>query len=155
MACLGIGQLLHKPKLSLPHRLKFATIHFMALIAKHNDSSFGIGDTVRVLSKIQEGEKTRTQIFQGTVIAIRGEGDNKMFTVRRLGSGGIGIERIFPLSSPLIERVEVAAKGHVRRAKLYYLRQKPPSEVAALTRRKVKKQKAPTKKIIRRKKKKK
>ena len=117
----------------------------MALSAKHNEVDFHIGDTVRVHQKIQEGEKSRTQVFQGTVIAIRGERDNKMFTVRRLGVTGIGIERIFPLASPLIEKVEVASKGHVKRAKLYYLRQKPPSEIAALTVRKQSKSKSKSK----------
>lgn len=117
----------------------------MALAAKHNETEFHIGDTVRVHQKIQEGEKSRTQVFQGTVIAIRGEGVNKMFTVRRLGVTGIGIERIFPLASPLIEKIDVVAKGHVKRAKLYYLRQKPPSEVAALTRRKQSKSKTKSK----------
>ena len=124
----------------------------MALSAKHNEVDFHIGDTVRVHQKIQEGDsprgeagKSRTQIFQGTVIAIRGERDNKMFTVRRLGVTGVGIERIFPLALPLIEKVEVAAIGHVKRAKLYYLRQKPPSEIAALTVKKQSKSKSKSK----------
>ncbi len=138
----------------------------MALTATHTNIIFSVGDTVRVHQKIREGDlsagkagKTRTQVFQGTVIAIRGEGDNKMFTVRRLGVGGMGIERIFPLSSPLIEKVEVAAKGYVRRAKLYYLREKPPSETAGLTTRKmrkqqtVKKKKSPVRKLSKSKKK--
>lgn len=106
----------------------------MALIAVHDGGTFHIGDIVRVHQKIQEEGKTRTQIFEGMVIAIRGEGGNKSFTVRRIGTGGIGIERIFPLYSPLIERVEVKAKGAVRRAKLYYLREKTSHEVAEITR---------------------
>lgn len=105
----------------------------MALAAVHNDHEFRVGDRVKVHQKIREDEKTRTQIFDGLVIAIRGEGQGKTFTVRRLGSAGIGIERIFPLVSPLIEKVEVVARGTVRRAKLYYLRRKTAKEVAEVT----------------------
>lgn len=112
----------------------------MALTATHGESEFRTGDTVRVYQRIQEDEKTRTQVFEGTLIAIkRGDGDTT-FTVRRLGAGGIGIERIFPLGSPLIEKVEVAAKAAVRRAKLYYLRKKSAREVAELTKRRARKQ---------------
>ncbi|MAG59693.1 hypothetical protein CMO96_02810, partial [Candidatus Woesebacteria bacterium] len=95
----------------------------MALMAIHNEKEFRVGDTVQVHQKIQEdassdskANKKRTQEFQGTVIGINGKEGNKMFTVRRLGSTGIGIERIFPLYSPLIERVEVVARGFVRRS---------------------------------------
>lgn len=108
----------------------------MALVATHNDKEFRIGDTVRVYQKIQEDSKTRTQIFEGTVIAIRGMGINKMFTVRRLGAGGVAIERIFPLASPFVEQVEVKAAGSIRRAKLYYIREKSAREVADITKRK-------------------
>jgi large subunit ribosomal protein L19 len=81
------------------------------------------GDIVKVHQKIQEGEKTRIQIFEGVVLAIKGRGENKMFTVRKL-VGDIAVERIFPIGSPSIEKVEVKAhsKTTVRRAKLYYLR---------------------------------
>lgn len=106
----------------------------MALVAVHGGGTFHIGDIVRVHQKIQEEGKARTQVFEGMVIAIRGERENKSFTVRRIGAGGIGIERIFPLYSPLIERVEVKAEGSVRRAKLYYLRGKTSHEVAEITR---------------------
>lgn len=106
----------------------------MALVAVHGGGTFHIGDIIRVHQKIQEEGKIRVQIFEGMVIAIRGEGENKSFTVRRMGIGGIGIERIFPLYSPLIERVEVKAEGSVRRAKLYYLREKTRHEVAEVTR---------------------
>jgi large subunit ribosomal protein L19 len=83
------------------------------------------GDVVKVSQKIQEGEKTRIQIFEGVVLAIKGRGENKMFTVRKL-VGDIAVERIFPVGSPSIEKVEVKAhsKNPVRRAKLYYLRDK-------------------------------
>lgn len=82
---------------------------------------FRAGDTVRVHCKIREGDKERIQIFEGVVIARRGCGREETFTVRKI-SYGVGVERIFPLHSPLIERIEVAQKAKVRRAKLYYLR---------------------------------
>lgn len=109
----------------------------MALSVIHNGGQFSVGDLVRVHQKIQEDQKIRTQIFEGTVIALRGMGQNKSFTVRRIGSGGIGVERIFPLFSPLIEKVEVKAKGRVRRSKLYYLRTKTASELAEITKKKM------------------
>ncbi len=79
------------------------------------------GDTVKVNAKIVEGEKERTQLFQGVVIKVRRGGAGASFTVRRVAYG-IGVERTFPLYSPLVERVEVVRQGKVRRAKLYYLR---------------------------------
>ena len=84
---------------------------------------FGPGDTVRVNFKIREGNKTRVQPFEGVVIAIRRRGLGSTFTVRRI-SFGYGVERIFPFHSPLIEGVQVLRRGRVRRAKLYYLRQR-------------------------------
>jgi large subunit ribosomal protein L19 len=80
------------------------------------------GDTVRVHVRVIEGEKERTQIFEGIVIRKRGEGGRASFTVRRI-SYGVGVERTFPLHSPRIERVEMVRRGYVRRSKLYYLRQ--------------------------------
>ena len=82
------------------------------------------GDVVKVYQKIQEGEKTRTQIFEGVVLSIKGRSENKMFTVRKL-VGDIAVERIFPIGSPSIEKVDIKAhsKDKVRRAKLYYLRE--------------------------------
>lgn len=82
------------------------------------------GDTVKVHQLIKEGDKERTQIFQGVVIAIKGTQENKTFTVRRIASGGIGVERIWPVVSPWITQVEVVKKGNVRRAKLFYLRKR-------------------------------
>lgn len=81
------------------------------------------GDTVRVHQKIKEDEKTRVQIFEGTVLGIRGRGENKTFTVRKV-VGGIAVERIWPLNSPNIDKVAVKAhsKKKIRRAKLTYLR---------------------------------
>ncbi|HOD01448.1 MAG TPA: 50S ribosomal protein L19 [bacterium] len=83
---------------------------------------FRVGDTVRVNYKIIEGDKIRTQPYQGIVIAMKGAGISKTFTVRKIGADGIGVERIFPLHSPNIEKIKVVKKGKVRRAKLYYLR---------------------------------
>ena len=80
------------------------------------------GDSVRVSVKVKEGEKIRIQVFEGNVIAVRGSGESKTFTVRKIGTGGIGVERIWPLNSPHIQKVEIKSKNKVRRAKLYYLR---------------------------------
>jgi len=88
---------------------------------KKDRDGFGPGDTVRVHVKVIEGEKERTQIFEGLVIRRRGEGGRASFTVRRV-SYGVGVERTFPLHSPRIERIEVVRRGRVRRSKLYYLR---------------------------------
>jgi large subunit ribosomal protein L19 len=82
---------------------------------------FKIGDTVDVHQRILEGQKERVQIFQGVVIARKGEGMREMFTVRRIVQGE-GVERVFPLHSPKIAKIEVKRTGEVRRAKLYYLR---------------------------------
>ena len=83
--------------------------------------SFSIGDTVKVGVSIREGKTERVQMFEGTVIAIKGSGISKTFTVRRV-SYGVGVERVFPLHSANVDSVEVIRKGKVRRAKLYYLR---------------------------------
>ncbi len=80
-----------------------------------------IGDTVKVHVKIKEGDKSRIQIFEGTIIAKKHGGINETFTVRRVAHG-CGIERVFPVHSPIVEKVEVVRSGRVRRAKLYYLR---------------------------------
>lgn len=93
------------------------------------------GDQVAVSVRIVEGDKARTQIFEGTVIALRGSGANRSFTVRKV-SRGIGIERIFPFRSPVILKVEVKRHSKVRRAKLYYLR-KLRGRAAQLKERKV------------------
>ncbi|MBR3779566.1 MAG: 50S ribosomal protein L19 [Clostridia bacterium] len=80
-----------------------------------------IGDTVKVHVKIREGEKERIQVFEGTIIARKGSGISETFTVRRL-SYGVGVERVFPVHSPNVAKVEVVRHGRVRRSKLYYLR---------------------------------
>ena len=82
---------------------------------------FGIGDTVKVSVNIREGQRERIQMFEGTVIAKRGSGVAETFTVRRVAYG-VGVERVFPLHSPNVRKVEVIRRGKVRRAKLYYLR---------------------------------
>lgn len=83
---------------------------------------FGPGDTVKVHVRVTEGERTRIQIFEGDVIARRGSGPRETFTVRKISFNSIGVERIFPLHAPIIDKIEVTRKGKVRRAKLYYLR---------------------------------
>jgi len=82
---------------------------------------FRLGDTVKVHVKVKEGEKDRIQVFGGMVIAMKGGGTGSTFTVRKI-SDGIGVERIFPVHSPIIGKIEVVRRGKVRRAKLYYLR---------------------------------
>jgi large subunit ribosomal protein L19 len=82
---------------------------------------FRVGDTVRVHAKIKEGEKERIQVFEGVVIRRRGGSQAETFTVRKV-SNGVGVERIFPVQSPLVTRVEIKSRGFVRRSRLYYLR---------------------------------
>jgi len=84
---------------------------------------FAVGDTVKVHVKVREGEKERIQVFEGMVISRRGGGVNASFTVRKI-SDGVGVERIFPLHSPILDKVEIIRPGRVRRAKLYYLRER-------------------------------
>ena len=86
-----------------------------------NVPDFQVGDTVRVDVKIREGERERIQVFEGTVIAKNGSGISETFTVRRV-SYGVGVERVFPVHSPNVAKVEVVRNGKVRRSKLYYLR---------------------------------
>src|SRR6059036_3706290 len=86
-------------------------------------AKFAVGDSVRVHTKVVEGDKERIQIFSGVVIGRRGRGLNEMFTVRRI-SYGEGVERVFPIHSPRVDKVEVERKGSVRRAKLTYLRKR-------------------------------
>lgn len=90
---------------------------------KEDRENFNIGDTVRVHFRIIEGETERIQVFEGIVIAKRNSGVRKTFTVRKI-SYGVGVERIFPVNSPRIHKIEVVRRGLVRRAKLYYLRKR-------------------------------
>jgi large subunit ribosomal protein L19 len=90
---------------------------------RKDDAKFNVGDSVRVHTKVVEGDKERIQIFSGVVIGKRGGGLNETFTVRRI-SYGEGVERIFPLHSPRVDKIEVEREGQVRRAKLTYLRKR-------------------------------
>ena len=103
----------------------------MALTVKHKDKFFGIGDRVKVVQRIKEGDKFRLQAFEGRVMAIKGKESDKTITVRRIGAHKVGIERIFPLSSPAYEEIEVLREGlrGVRHAKLYYTRGKSHREI--------------------------
>lgn len=97
----------------------------------HKEVEFGVGDAVRVTQIIEEGDKKRTQSFEGMVISIKGREENTSFTVRRIGEGQIGIERIFPLASPNVEKIKVIRAGTrgVNSAKLYYTRNKSKREI--------------------------
>ena len=86
------------------------------------ESKASVGDLVRVSVKVREGGKERIQVFEGTVIAIKGSGISKTFTVRKISSGGIGVERIWPFASPSIKSIAVIKERPQKRAKLYYLR---------------------------------
>ncbi len=103
----------------------------MAISASHDKITFGVGDKVAVSLRVKEGDKDRTQVFEGTVIVIKGRGTGKSFTVRRIGSAKVGIERIFPLNSPVVQKVVVKRRGSegVRHSKLYYIRGKSKKEI--------------------------
>ena len=111
----------------------------MALEAKHKETTFHVGDTVAVHQKVVEKDKERTQIFEGVVISIKGGGNNKMFTVRKISYDGVGVERIWPLISPWIKKIVVIKEGKVRRAKLYYLRKLTGKEALKVKRKEVRK----------------
>ena len=105
----------------------------MAISTLIKDVSTHVGDIVRVHQRIQEGEKERTQIFEGMVIKIRGRVGSKTFTVRKIAAGNIGVEKIFPVDTPWISKMEIKKTGSVRRAKLYYIRTKSARSVAQIT----------------------
>lgn len=109
----------------------------MALKATLKEVEFGVGDKVRVIQKIKDGDKFRESGFEGMVIAIRGREPSKTFVVRKIAEGGIGVERIFPMNLPTIDRIVVVKSGTqgVRRAKLYYTREKAPTEVEMIYKR--------------------
>ncbi len=92
------------------------------LVAKKDFPEFGAGDTITVYYEIREGEKTRTQFFKGVVIQRRGSGSTETFTIRKM-SGSIGVERIFPVNLPALQKVEVNKRGSVRRARIFYFRE--------------------------------
>lgn len=96
----------------------------MAKTATINEKEFSVGDLIRVSQMIKEKDKEKVQIFEGRVISIRGRSPNKTFIVRRIGTDNIGVEKIFPFNLPTLTKIEVKKSFPVRRAKLYYLRQK-------------------------------
>ena len=113
----------------------------MALKTTIKGVEFGIGDVIDVFQKVTEGKKSRTQVFEGTVISIKGRGENQSFMVRRVGAQNVGIERIFPVIMPSIIKIEIVKKSGsgVRRAKLYYIRDKSRKEIEKIYARKKKK----------------
>jgi large subunit ribosomal protein L19 len=111
---------------------------------RQTDADFGVGDSVRVHTKVVEGDKERIQIFAGIVIGRRGRGLNETFTVRRI-SYGEGVERVFPLQSPRIDKVTVDRRGKVRRARLNYLRGRIGKAAMAVKEKDTRGKKKPTK----------
>jgi large subunit ribosomal protein L19 len=109
----------------------------MALTITIKDTEFGIGDRVRVVQKIKEGDKSREAIFEGMVIGIKGREPGKTFLVRRTGEAGIGIERIFPVNLPTISKITIVKSGvkGVKRTKLYYIRNKALTEIETIFKR--------------------
>ncbi|MDT0649590.1 50S ribosomal protein L19 [Autumnicola edwardsiae] len=91
-------------------------------VAKKDLPEFSAGDTITVYYEIKEGQKTRTQFFRGVVIQKRGTGASQTFTIRKM-SGTVGVERIFPLNLPAIQKIEINKRGKVRRARIYYFRE--------------------------------
>ena len=98
--------------------IKFVQDEF---VTKKDFPQFSSGDTITVYYEIREGDKVRTQFFRGVVIQIKGQGLSKSFTIRKM-SGTIGVERIFPLNLPTIQKIEINKKGKVRRSKIYYFK---------------------------------
>jgi len=96
----------------------------MAQYFTYQDTEVATGDTVRVHQEIIEGDNKRVQIFAGIVIAIKNRGTGKSFTVRKIATNGIGVEKIYPVNLPTIKQLEVKRKGNVRRSKLYFLRER-------------------------------
>jgi len=92
------------------------------LVTKKDFPVFGAGDTITVFYEIKEGEKTRTQFFKGVVIQRRGSGATETFTIRKM-SGSVGVERIFPVNLPALQKIEINKKGAVRRARIFYFRE--------------------------------
>jgi large subunit ribosomal protein L19 len=103
----------------------------MALKIAHKDIEFGVGDKIRVYQRIKDGDKFRESFFEGMVLKIKGREEGKTFTVRKIADGNVGVEKIYPMSLPSLDRVVVIKRGveGVRRAKLYYTRTKSPTEI--------------------------
>ena len=108
-------------------------------IDKNEVVKFSVGDTIRVHIKLVEGEgkdrKERVQVYEGMLIAVKGKEENKSITVRKIGANQVGVERIWPLVSPKIVKIEVKSKGRVKRSKLYYTRDKSRKELRKITQR--------------------
>ena len=98
--------------------IKFVQDEF---VAKKDFPEFSAGDTITVYYEIKEGAKTRTQFFRGVVIQVKGTGNSKTFTIRKM-SGTVGVERIFPVNLPALQKIEINKRGAVRRARIYYFR---------------------------------
>jgi large subunit ribosomal protein L19 len=109
----------------------------MALKISIKDVEFGVGDKVRVVQRIKDGDKLREASFEGMVLGIKGRSPGKTFMVRKVAAGNIGVERIFPVNLPSIDKIVVVKKGveGVRRAKLYYTREKSPTQVEMIHKR--------------------
>ena len=103
-------------------RNKYIESFEQAQLENKSVPEFRAGDTLRVHVNIKEGDKTRVQAFEGVCIALRGQGTGRTMTVRRIGANSVGVERVFPVYSDSIEKIEVMRRGRVRRAKLFYLR---------------------------------
>jgi large subunit ribosomal protein L19 len=106
-------------KIIMADLMKFVKDEF---VTKKEFPVFGAGDTITVYYEIKEGEKTRTQFFKGVVIQRRGSGNTETFTIRKM-SGAVGVERIFPVNLPALQKIEINKKGAVRRARIYYFRE--------------------------------
>jgi len=115
--------------------LKIASIYsiitIMALKITIKETEFGVGDRIRVVQRIKDGEKNREATFEGMVMGIKGRNPGKTFLVRRMGEAGVGIERIFPVNLPSIDKIVIVKKGTegVKKAKLYFTRKKSPTEI--------------------------
>ena len=107
-----------KLKIIMDSLIKFVQDEF---VTKKDFPKFGAGDTITVYYEIREGEKTRTQFFRGVVIQVKGTGATQTFTIRKM-SGTIGVERIFPINMPALQKIEVNKHGKVRRKRIYYFR---------------------------------
>lgn len=103
----------------------------MALKIKIKEVEFGVGDRIRVVQRIKDGDKNRESTFEGMVLGIKGRAPGKTFLVRRVGEAGVGIERIFPVELPSIDKIVVVKRGTegAKRSKLYYTREKAPTEI--------------------------
>ncbi len=119
----------------------------MALKAVIKEVEFGVGDRIRVHQRIKDGDKSREAIFEGMVLGIKGRGDGRTFTLRKIGEAGVGIEKIFPFILPSIDKIVVVKRGveGVRRAKLFYTREKSPTEIDMIYKRTVSRLKSSSK----------